>query len=139
MKKLLSILALVAVFAFSGLESKAQAAVLISSTDTLNNAETAYIGLPTLTGGYYSIGIQAVVTKVSGTVGGTAIIQGSLDGTNYVTIGSTTLTFSDQAVNTNVWEITPSVYQYHRVKFVSSGTQVSIPKVYYKLSKLLTN
>lgn len=139
MKKLLSILALVAVFAFSGVESKAQSAVLISSTDTLNDAETVYISLPTLTGGYYAIGIQAKVTKVSGTVAGTAIIQGSLDGTNYVTIGSDTLTFSDQATNTKVWAITPSVYQYHRVKFVSSGTQVSIPKVYYKLSKLITN
>ena len=138
MKKLLSIL-MIATLAFTAVETKAQSAVLVSSTDTLNNTETAYISLPTLTGGYYSIGIQAVVTKVSGTVGGTAIIQGSLDGTNYVTIGSDTLTFSDQATNTKVWAITPSVYQYHRVKFVSSGTQVSIPKVYYKLSKLLTN
>lgn len=129
----------IGLLAFSNNSVNAQAAVRITSTDTLNDAETVYIALPTLTGGYYSIGIQAVVTKVSGTVGGTAIIQGSLDGANYVTIGSSTLTFSDQAVNTAVWSITPSTYQYHRVKFVSSGTQVSVPKVYYKLSKLLTN
>lgn len=130
---------MIAVLAFTAVETKAQSAVLVSSTDTLNDAETAYISLPTLTGGYYSIGIQAVVTKVSGTVGGTAIIQGSLDGTNYVTIGSDTLTLANQATNTFIWSLTPSTYQYHRVKFVSSGTQVSIPKVYYKLSKLLTN
>lgn len=135
MKYLLSVLLLIAVTAFTAPQINAQASVLVPSTATLTNAQTVYIDLPQATGGYYAVGIQAIVTKVSGTVAGSAIIEGSLDGTNYVTIGSTTLTFADVAVNTIVWAITPSVYQYHRVKFVSSGTVVATPKVRYRLIK----
>lgn len=130
---------LIAVFAFIAPSAQAQSSVLISSTDTLSNTDTAYISLPTATGGYYAVGIQAVVSKVSGTVAGTAIIQGSLDGVNYVDIGTDTLTFTNVTTNTKVWAITPSVYQYHRVKFISSGTVVAVPKVRYRLIRLLTN
>jgi hypothetical protein len=139
MKKILSVLFLIAAIAFTAPQAHSQASVLITSTDTLVNTDTAYISLPTATGGYYAVGIQAVVTKVSGTAAGTAIIQGSLDGTNYVTIGTDTLTFTNVTTNTKVWEITPSVYQYHRVRFISSGTVVEIPKVRYRLIRLLTN
>jgi hypothetical protein len=138
MKKLLSVL-LIAALAFIAPQANAQSSVLVSSTDTLTNADTVYISLPTATGGYYAVGIQAVVSKVSGTVAGTAIIQGSLDGTNYVDIGTDTLTFTNVTTNTKVWAITPSVYQYHRVKFLSSGTVVAVPKVRYRLIRLLTN
>lgn len=138
MKKLMAVL-LIAVLAFIAPNANAQSSVLISSTDTLTNADTVNISLPQATGGYYAVGIQAVVSKVSGTVSGSAIIQGSLDGTNWVTIGSDTLTFTDAATNTKVWAITPSVYQYHRVKFISAGTVVAVPKVRYRLIRLLTN
>lgn len=138
MKKLMAVL-LIAVFAFIAPSAQAQSSVLIVSTDTLSNTDTAYISLPQATGGYYAVGIQAVVSKVSGTVAGTAIIQGSLDGTNYVDIGTDTLTFTNVTTNTKVWAITPSVYQYHRVKFISSGTVVAVPKVRYRLIRLLTN
>lgn len=138
MKKFLSVL-LIAALAFIAPQANAQSSVLVSSTDTLTNADTVYISLPTATGGYYAVGIQAVVTRVSGTAAGTAIIQGSLDGTNYVDIGTDTLTFSNAVTNTKVWAITPSVYQYHRVKFISSGTVVAVPKVRYRLIRLLTN
>jgi ABC-type maltose transport system permease subunit len=138
MKNFIAVL-LIAVFAFIAPNVQAQSSVLVPSTDTLTNTDTAFISLPTATGGYYAVGIQAVVSKVSGTVAGTAIIQGSLDGTNYVDIGTDTLTFSNVATNTKVWAITPSVYQYHRVRFISSGTVVAVPKVRYRLIRLLTN
>jgi ABC-type maltose transport system permease subunit len=138
MKNLIAVL-LIAVFALITPNTQAQSSVLVPSTDTLSNTDTAFISLPTATGGYYAVGIQAVVSKVSGTVAGTAIIQGSLDGTNYVDIGTDTLTFTNVATNTKVWAITPSVYQYHRVKFLSSGTVVAVPKVRYRLIRLLTN
>lgn len=139
MKKLMAVL-LIAVLAFIAPNANAQSSVLIPSTDTLTNTDTVAIALPQATGGYYAVGIQAVVTKVSGTVAGTAIIQGSLDGTNWKTIGSDTLTLSNVATNTHIWSITPSVYQYHRVYFISSGgSQVSVPKVRYRLIRLLTN
>lgn len=140
MKKLLFALTIALTLSVFMTESvKAQSSVLVSSTDTLTNADTANISLPTATGGYYAVGIQAVVTKVSGTAAGTAIIQGSLDGTNWVNIGTDTLTFANQTINTKVWAITPSVYQYHRVRFISSGTTVLIPKVRYRLIRLLVS
>lgn len=138
MKKLIMVL-LIAVTAFIASESKAQSSVLVNTTDTLTNTDTVYISLPTATGGYYAVGIQAVVSRVSGTAAGTAIIQGSLDGINYVDISTDTLTFTNVATNTKIWAITPSVYQFHRVKFTSSGTVVAVPKVRYRLIRLLTN
>lgn len=140
MKKLLFALMVFMVAAvFTAPEAKAQAAVLVSSTDTLTNVDTVNIALPTATGGYYAVAIQGTVTKVSGTISGTAIIQGSLDGTNWQTIGTDTLTFTDQATNFKIWALTPSVYQYHRVRFISAGTMVGVPKVRYRLIRLLTN
>ena len=139
MKNILSVLLLIAVTAFAAPNVQAQSSVLVSSTDTLTNADTATISLPTATGGYYAVAIQAVVTRVSGTASGSAIIQGSLDGINYVDIGTDTLTFVNAATNTKIWALTPSVYQYHRVKFISAGSVVAVPKVRYRLIRLLTN
>ena len=109
-------------------QATAQSSVLVVSTDTLNNTETNTIALPQLTGGYYAIGIQAIVSRVSGTVGGTVFVQGSLDGTNWVSI-SDTLTLTNVAAQSKIWAFTPSVYQYHRVAFGSSGTLAAVPKV----------
>lgn len=140
MKKILFALAIImATTVITAQHVQAQSSVLVSSTDTLTNADTTTISLPTATGGYYAVGIQAVITRVSGTAAGTAIIQGSLDGTNYVDIGTDTLTLTNQVTNTKIWALTPSVYQYHRVKFISAGTTVLVPKVRYRLIRLLTN
>lgn len=119
-------------------QASAQSSVLVVSTDTLNNTETANIALPRLTGGYYAIGIQALVTRVSGTAAGSAFVQGSLDGTNWVSV-SDTLTFTNVASQTKIWAIATPVYEYYRVQFSSNGTVVAVPKVRYRALRLLTN
>jgi len=139
MKKLFALLLVLVTLAAFSTETNAQASVLVSSSDTLTNADTVNIALPTATGGYYAVAIQGTVSKVSGTVSGTAIIQGSLDGSNWQNIGTDTLTFTDQTTNFKIWALTPSVYQYHRVRFISAGTVVAVPKVRYRLIRLLTN
>lgn len=74
-------------------------------------------------------GIQATVIKVSGTVAGTAILQGTIDGVAWHVID--TLTLGNVATNTKVWPISPGTnsYRQYRVVFATTGTQVSVPRL----------
>lgn len=80
---------------------------------------------------YEVVTIQVVGAKTSGTIGGTITLQGSNDGTNYVTAntsyisgGSATLSCSDVAVNTRMFIITGSPYRYYRLSWTGTGTMV---------------
>lgn len=66
--------------------------------------------------------IQSVVTKVSGTVGGSVILQGSLDGVNYKSIGADTLTLANQTTNSHIWTLDNSRYYFYRTKATGTGT-----------------
>jgi hypothetical protein len=73
--------------------------------------------------------IQVVCSKTSGTIGGTVTLQGSNDGTNYVTVntsyisgGSATLSCSNVSINTRMFIITGSPYRYYRLSWTGSGT-----------------
>lgn len=72
--------------------------------------------------GYQAIvGIQAVVTKDSGTIAGTSILYGSVDGENYVALGDT-LTLGNSAVNTAVWVKEKHPYLKYRIITTGEGT-----------------
>lgn len=68
------------------------------------------------------------VTKISGTVGGTISLQGSLDGVTYKALyapnGATALaTFTaTDATNTYHWIISGSPFPYYRVSWTGTGT-----------------
>jgi uncharacterized membrane protein len=113
-----------------GLLSVAQAQTPISSKatgDTATDATTKYVS----TGVAFKdmVGIQVIVTKVSGTVAGTVLLQGTIDGTNYVDVNTDTLTLTNQATNTKVWALSSVPYRIYRVKLTTTGTQVSIPSI----------
>lgn len=60
-----------------------------------------------------------VVKKISGTVGGSIVLQGSMDGTEWVTIGSATTptdASANYAFNTTVR------YYYYRISYTGTGT-----------------
>lgn len=60
-----------------------------------------------------------VIKKISGTVGGTLVLQGSMDGTEWVTIGSATTptdASANYAFNTTVR------YYYYRISYTGTGT-----------------
>lgn len=62
---------------------------------------------------------HVVVTKISGTVGGTLALQGSLDGTNWSTIGSAatpTDASANYPFNTTV------AWYYYRLSYTGTGT-----------------
>lgn len=95
------------------------------SKDTAVNADTVYI---TYQGTKSHVNaIQATVTKVSGTVGGKIYLWGTVDGSNWVVLDSSSA-LSNVAVNSKIFSFDRSKgtqYTSYRVELRSSGTQSS--------------
>jgi hypothetical protein len=98
-------------------------------SDTVINTATAFItsralrDVPVL----YTT-VQVNVTKISGTVGGTISLLGSLDGVNYKAIVTretqtalATVTAAD-ATSAYHWRLDGSPYLYYRVSWTGTGT-----------------
>ena len=60
-------------------------------------------------------------TKVSGTVAGSAKLQGSIDGTNWIDVGSA-YTLTNVATNVAVFEPTKLSFRYYRLYVATTGT-----------------
>jgi len=104
--------------------------VMIPASDTNTNAQTTYVtsySLPSNTGNF---SLQYVGTKISGTVAGTVLLQGSLDGVNYTSVADT-LTLSDQAVNTKIWDVSGSKRIKWRFEITTTGTNKIASTGYY--------
>lgn len=107
----------------------AQKPVAVTPTKTsLSSTDTAYSVIP-LTSPVDKITLQAIVTKTSGTVAGNVVVQGSLDGTNYVNISTDTLTLANQSINTKIWTFDKRAYYHYRLRFYSSSG-VMVPSGY---------
>lgn len=129
MKKILLILAASALL-FSG-EIKAQA-VQMTGSDTVVNAATVNLDLKT-NNAYNNVSFQLVTTKLTGTVAGTAKLQASNDGTNWLTIntaGADTATITNVAAFSYFWNEAPNHYLYYRLNIVGSGTSTYIVRAY---------
>lgn len=98
-----------------------------AADDTLTNADTATVVL-SLDGSAKSV--EGLVTKVSGTVAGTVTFQGlTPDGGTWVDIDALTLT--NTASQYKLFSIsTPRIYAGYRLRFITSGTTVVVPKAY---------
>lgn len=70
---------------------------------------------------------QCNVLKISGTVAGSLALQGSMDGTNFVTIGTAT-TPSDASGNYGFNSIVR--YYYYRISWTGAGTMSASMKCY---------
>ena len=96
------------------------------TSDTTANTGVSYVGLG-LAAWYNTVTIQSVVTKISGTVAGTVTLQGSIDGTNYVTVNSsyadvTSYSPTDVATSSKLFVVTGSPYRYYRLSYTGAGT-----------------
>lgn len=96
------------------------------TSDTITNAGSGYVQY-TLSGYYEKVAFQPVVTKLSGTAGGTVTLQVSNDGTNYVTIASgyvsaATMSVTNVTTSTAMLVVTSSPYRYYRLSYTGSGT-----------------
>ncbi|TAN17232.1 MAG: hypothetical protein EPN37_07200 [Chitinophagaceae bacterium] len=120
MKKFL----LIGMFFFSCIAFASAQSALNASKSTLTNADTSYLTAPRLGAPYTVLSIQLNVTKISGTVAGTAVVQGSIDGINYTSISSDTLNLVN-GNNIKLWALGNAQYPYHRVVVITNGTQSS--------------
>ena len=96
------------------------------TSDTTDNTGTSYVGL-SVQNWYNTVTIQSVVTKISGTVAGTVTLQGSVDGTNYVTVNSsyadvTSYSPTNVATSSKLFVVTGSPYRYYRLSYTGAGT-----------------
>lgn len=97
------------------------------ASDTVVNTATQYLQVRN-GGAATSALIEVVVTKISGTVGGTITLQGSLDGTNYKALNTpstqtalATITATD-ATNRYHWWLPGNPFPYYRVSYTGTGT-----------------
>lgn len=100
-----------------------------SVIDTVTNTGTAYVSSVAISPApATTTTIWVYVTKISGTVGGTITLQGSIDGTNWKALYAlntatalATFTATD-ATNTYHWIISGSPMPYYRVSWTGTGT-----------------
>jgi len=134
MKKL-KIFILLALVALAGIEN-AQVLNFIQplgsniTSDTVTNTATAYLTTPVAISPApaTSTTIWIAVTKISGTIGGTITLQGSLDGTNFKAINTVdtqtalaTITPADASA-TYHYRLAGSPFVYYRVSWTGTGT-----------------
>lgn len=102
------------------------------NSDTVTNTATVTLTTAVKVSSFNSLTqqttVQVNVTKISGTVGGTISLLGSLDGTNYKALNTietqtalATITATD-ATNVYHWRLTGSPFLYYRVSWTGTGT-----------------
>lgn len=124
MKKYLSLIIIFGLLAFTAGAQRLKPVALTTTAfgnalDTVDNTETHVT--TTWGPGAWDGGItaQVVVTKISGTVGGTLGLHGSMNGTNWTLIGSAT-TPSDASAN---YSFNTTVgWAYYRISYAGTGT-----------------
>lgn len=98
------------------------------SGDTVTNAETETLTL-TVLNSYHLVTFQYVCVKLSGTVAGTATLQGSLDNSTWIPID--TLTNTDVASQTfALYETAGARFKFYRVVCTGTGTMAARVYVY---------
>lgn len=127
MKKFLFLLFGVATFMLSSSTADAQLRTM-TGPGLMTNGATAVVGPVQISGYKESVSFMLTVTKGTGTVAGTAVLQGSHDGTIYSTVeGKASVTLTDVATQSFNWTLAPSAYQYYRIQVTTTGTQTSTP------------
>lgn len=93
-----------------------------SGLDTVTNTATKTQTLA-LAGGWDVVTIQVAITKISGTVGGTLTLKGSVDGIAYTTIGSAVTPTDTTAAYS--FSVNPSTYAKYQISYTGATTQAA--------------
>ena len=115
MKKILFLLALTSFSLFGMAQSFSH--TTSNPTGAINNASSDTMSYSTVKN-YSVVGIQPVITKATGTMAGTSVLYGSLDGINFIAVGDT-LTNTNVTTNSTVWSLSNPPYIYYRI--ITSG------------------
>lgn len=128
MKKLLSLLFSFALLLMFANVSVAQTSTMVGNGVTVTNTGTSACSLKVVSA-YSSISVQAVFTKTSGTLGGTATLQGSIDGVTWETVptslvagAASTYTVTDVASQGKTFVITGAPFLWYRISWTGTGT-----------------
>ena len=135
MKKLLPIL-LIAIGSLSASVAHSQITMTclselsVSRTSTHTDADTTNhrVDLNGQTNNFNHILVVLAGVKLGGTVAGSAVLQGSVDNSNWFTVTDSTGTGSQSLSNGNnnlQWRVPGTIYRYYRVRVITSGTQSS--------------
>lgn len=94
-----------------------------ANVDTATNTDTVIQSI-TISGYWAVVTIMPTVTKISGTVGGTLSLYGSIDGSKYALIDTSDYTALNVAGAQTFtgWTIVPSKYVSYQVRYITSGT-----------------
>ena len=142
MKRLIFILAIVGL----GLAASAQTNPFTTgylmptvAHDTCKTGHLTVNKIFTVTSGYDCMGVQVVMTKISGTCNGNARFYGSIDGTNYQEITAADSLHMGDATAYKIW--TPSItpFVYYKVTALGRTTTVAKVTVTYVLRKTQTH
>lgn len=121
MKRLFSLLLALALVAGASAQSAMTSAAYPANTiDTVTNSATKYLVSGKVSQGA-TVTVAFTATEISGTTGGTATLQGSLDGAVWYTIGSA-YTLTDVATQTTSFKVTSACDLYYRVAVTGTGT-----------------
>jgi hypothetical protein len=132
MKRLILAFALLATVVTLPLHAQSSLKSVYSLTsDTVTNTGVVYLTSPRMVGAKETTTVQVNVTKISGTVGGTISLQGSVDGTNFKALNTAetqtalaTITATD-ATNVYHWRLTGNPFLYYRVSWTGTGTMAA--------------
>lgn len=131
MKKLLFLLTAVLIAATA--ISQVSVKLPLAAGDTIVNTGTSSKILQVTTAPS-GVVLHVVLTRQSGTGAGTTVCQGSLDGVNYVTIGSS-YTITNTATQSTVFYVAAPVPQYLKILSTGSGTEAVQQVVWYRAPK----
>lgn len=118
MKKLFAIVALFTAMAFSNAKAQMLKTIVPTKDSCVNSDNTTITVTPTSNA---ALAFFVTAVKVSGTVAGSAKLQGSLDGTNWVDVGSAQ-NFTDVTTNTFIFEPTKLSWPRYRIYVATTGT-----------------
>jgi hypothetical protein len=129
MKKLFFLL-LIGLFAFLGKSNGQTVGYSGLSSDTLTNADTAYVNVASgsiVANGLTSI--QAVLVRINGTLAGNVTLQGLNAASTWETVkidssfgGANPATLSNTATYVYTWPISLVAYSKYRLQVITSGT-----------------
>lgn len=126
MKKIFSTIVLLLVINFC--YSQAAISLPFSGADSLVNADTV-VKTITLSSSLNGVIFQPVITRASGTAAGRVVFAQSIDGINYISTDSLTLT--NVLTNSTIISKTTPVATNWRITFISSGTTALWPQLWY--------
>ena len=125
------ILFLIVLLSFIGIGSTSAQSFTMNGNDVVLTGSATVACSLKVSNPYSTVTVQAVFTKTSGTLAGTATLQGSVDGVSWETVpvslvagAASTYTVTDVASQAKSFVITGSPFLHYKISWTGTGTMV---------------